>query len=53
MHDPDLLLNEHKMIAAPTGGGKSYFAGSLIEQLYQKKHPFVVLDTKNCNHPAF
>lgn len=50
MHDPDLLLNEHKMIAAPTGGGKSYFAGSLIEQLYQAKHPFIVLDTKNRNH---
>ena len=50
MHDPELLLNEHKMIAAPTGGGKSYFAGSLIEQLYQAKHPFIVLDTKNRNH---
>lgn len=50
MHDPDILLNVHQMIAAPTGGGKSYLAGSMIEALYQAKKPFVVLDTKNQNH---
>lgn len=50
MHDPDILLNVHQMIAAPTGGGKSYLAGAMVEQLYAGKRPFIVLDTKNRNH---
>jgi len=50
MIDPDILLNEHQMVAAPTGGGKSYLVGAMVEALYQGKRPFLVLDTKNQNH---
>jgi len=46
----DLSANVHRLIAAPTGAGKSYFVGYLIEQLYREKRPFVVLDTKTKNH---
>ena len=48
----DLHLEDpvHRMIAAPTGGGKSYFVGYLVEQLYEKKIPFIILDTKTTNH---
>ena len=50
--DIDLHLDDpvHRMIAAPTGGGKSYFVGAMIEQLYQQERPFIVLDTKTDNH---
>ena len=48
----DLHLSEpvHRMIAAPTGGGKSYFVGFLIEQIYAQRIPFIILDTKTVNH---
>jgi DNA helicase HerA-like ATPase len=38
------------MIAAPTGGGKSYFVGAMAEQLAAGKHPFIIFDTKTDNH---
>jgi len=38
------------MIAAPTGGGKSYFVGAMVEQLYAKERPFIIFDTKTDNH---
>lgn len=40
----------HRMIAAPTGGGKSYFVGAMVEGLYDKKIPFIIFDTKVENH---
>ena len=48
----DLHLDKqvHRMIAAPTGGGKSYFVGYMVEQLYEKHIPFIILDTKTENH---
>ncbi len=48
----DLHLDDpvHRMIAAPTGGGKSYFVGAMVEQLYAGEHPFVIFDTKTDNH---
>lgn len=48
----DLHLDEpvHRMIAAPTGGGKSYFVGAMAEQLYAGEHPFIIFDTKTDNH---
>lgn len=48
----DLHLDEtvHRMIAAPTGGGKSYFVGAMAEQLAAGKHPFIIFDTKTDNH---
>lgn len=48
----DLHLDDpvHRMIAAPTGGGKSYYVGAMTEQLYEQGHPFIVLDTKTVNH---
>lgn len=48
----DLMLNEaaHRMIAAPTRSGKSYFIGACVEELYRQKHPFIILDTKTANH---
>jgi len=50
--DIDLHLDDpvHRMIAAPTGGGKSYFVGAMAEQLYAKEHPFIIFDTKTDNH---
>lgn len=48
----DLHLSEpvHRMIAAPTGGGKSYFVGFMVEQIYAQRIPFIILDTKTENH---
>lgn len=48
----DLHLSEpvHRMIAAPTGGGKSYFVGFMVEQLYALERHFIILDTKTENH---
>jgi len=43
-------LTGHALIAAPTGGGKSYLVGGMIERLYEETHPFVILDTKSLNH---
>lgn len=43
-------LKGHVLIAAPTGGGKSYFVGALIEQLHNRKNPYIILDTKSQNH---
>lgn len=41
---------KHIMIAAPTGGGKSYFTGSHVESTYQRRIPTLILDTKTRNH---
>lgn len=49
-NDFDLGANVHRLIAAPTGAGKSYFVGYLVEQLYQAQKPFIILDTKSRNH---
>lgn len=48
----DLNLTEptHRMFAGPTRSGKSFFVGGCIEELYRKKHPFVIMDTKTQNH---
>ena len=46
----DVSGNIHRLIAAPTGGGKWYFVGSLAEELYRNEVPFIVLDTKTQNH---
>lgn len=48
----DLKIEDaaHRMIAAPTGGGKSYFVGYMVEQLYEKEIPFIIFDTKTENH---
>lgn len=48
--EPDLSANVHRLIAAPTGAGKSHFVGYLCEKLYEQKRPFIVLDTKTQNH---
>lgn len=50
--DIDLSLDEatHRMFAAPTRAGKSFFIGACAEQLYDKEHPFIILDTKTNNH---
>lgn len=48
--DLDVSQNVHRLIAAPTGAGKSYFLGWLIEKLYAEKKPFIILDTKTRNH---
>lgn len=48
--DLDVLENVHRLIAAPTGAGKSYFLGWLVEKLYAAGKPFVILDTKTRNH---
>ena len=48
--DLDVLENVHRLIAAPTGAGKSYFLGWLVEKLYAQRKPFVLLDTKTRNH---
>lgn len=50
MNDLEVSQNVHRLIAAPTGAGKSYFLGWLLEKLYDEKKPFVVLDTKTKNH---
>lgn len=43
-------LSGHVLTAAPTGGGKSYLMGALIEQLHIAKKPYIILDTKSQNH---
>lgn len=50
--DIDLNLDDatHRMIAAPTRAGKSFFVGACVEQLYDAGKPFIVLDTKTSNH---
>lgn len=50
--DIDLYLDDatHRMIAAPTRGGKSFFVGAAVEQLYDAEKPFIILDTKTENH---
>ncbi|MDD4126883.1 MAG: hypothetical protein PHV39_04260 [Methanomicrobium sp.] len=50
--DIDLNLDDptHRMAAAPTRAGKSYFIGACVEQLYDQEKPFIVLDTKTENH---
>ena len=40
------LDDVHRMIASPTGSGKSYFAGYLAEQLYFNNKRFITLDLK-------
>lgn len=40
----------HRMIAAPTGAGKSYTVGAAVEELYERQIPFILLDTKTVNH---
>lgn len=47
---PDISANVHRLIAAPTGAGKSHFVGYLCEKLYEQKRPFIILDTKTQNH---
>jgi len=48
--DLDVSANVHRLIAAPTGAGKSYFVGYLVEKLYAAEKPFIILDTKTKNH---
>jgi len=50
MADLDVSANVHRLIAAPTGAGKSYFVGYLVEKLYAAEKPFIILDTKTRNH---
>jgi len=40
----------HRLFAGPTGSGKSYFVGYMVEKLYAEKRPFILLDTKTKNH---
>ena len=40
------LDDVHRMIASPTGAGKSYFAGFLAEKLYYNGKRFIILDLK-------
>ena len=42
--------NTHITVTAPTGGGKSYFVGLLLEQAYAARKPWIVLDTSDRNH---
>ncbi len=48
--DLDLSGAVHRLIAGPTGSGKSYFVGALVERLRKEERPFIVLDTKTRNH---
>lgn len=50
MIDLQIEAPAHRMIAAPTGGGKSYFVGYMVEQLYEHQIPFIIFDTKTENH---
>lgn len=43
-------LTGHVLIVAPTGAGKSYFVGALIEQLHYQHKPYIIMDTKSQNH---
>lgn len=40
----------HVLVASPTGGGKSYYVGFVVEQMYAARMPFIVLDTSDQNH---
>ena len=40
----------HRMIAGPTGSGKSFLVGHGAETLYDQKIPFMIFDTKTVNH---
>lgn len=46
----DLGASVHRLIAGPTGSGKSFFSGYLIEKLHDAGRPYIVLDTKSKNH---
>lgn len=46
----DVSSIAHRLIAAPTGAGKSYFLGWLVEKLYAERKPFVILDARTKNH---
>lgn len=46
----DISQNTHRLIAGPTGSGKSYFVGYMVEKLYAAEKPFIILDTKTKNH---
>lgn len=46
----DVSENRHRTIAAPTGAGKSFFVGYMVEELYRQKMPFIIFDTKMKNH---
>ena len=46
----DLESNVHRLIAAPTGAGKSHFVGWIAEQLYERGKRWIILDTKTKNH---
>ncbi len=48
--DYKFMKNAHMMVAAPTGGGKSYFVGWMAEKLYEQGRRFIILDTKTRNH---
>jgi len=41
----DALVQKHICILAKTGGGKSYVCGVLVEELFKKKIPMVIIDT--------
>ena len=42
--NPDVLLKKHLSIISSTGGGKSYSAGIIIEELLKRRYPVVVID---------
>ena len=42
--------SSHILISAPTGGGKSYAVGYLVERLYAERKPFIIFDTSRQNH---
>jgi DNA helicase HerA-like ATPase len=44
---PDILLNRHLALMAQTGGGKSYTAGVIMEELLLRRYPVVVIDVAN------
>lgn len=46
----DVSQNVHRLFAGPTGSGKSYFVGYMVEKLYAEGKPFIILDTKTKNH---
>ncbi|MCZ0862263.1 type IV secretory system conjugative DNA transfer family protein [Methanocorpusculum vombati] len=43
-------LTGHVLIASPTGSGKSYLVGAMVEVLHAGGNPFIILDTKSQNH---
>lgn len=44
---PDILLKRHLTIMAQTGGGKSYTAGVIMEELMLRRYPVIVIDVAN------